>query len=87
MQRSLIARNPSVLVILALLALVTIFFTVRSEGLGVGPISTSFVKNLSRTLCLCLIAVAMDLIWGYADCLTFQLAFVVLVPGLLTLVF
>ncbi len=70
MQHSLIARYPSVLVFLALLALFTILITVLSEGFGVGLISTSFVKTLGKTLCLCLIAVAMDLIWGYAGILS-----------------
>jgi len=28
--------------------------------------STSFVKTLGKTLCFCLAAMAMDLIWGYA---------------------
>jgi urea transport system permease protein len=51
-------------VFLALLALFTIFITVLSEGFGVGLISTSFVKTLGKTLCLCPIAVAIDLIWG-----------------------
>ena len=32
--------------------------------------STSFVKTLGKTLCLCLVAVAMDLIWGYAGILS-----------------
>ena len=70
MQRSFVARNPSVLVFLAILALFTLVVTVLSEGFGVGLISTSFVKTLGKTLCLCLIAVAMDLIWGYAGILS-----------------
>jgi urea transport system permease protein len=70
MQRSFIARNPSVLIFLACLALFTLMVTVLSEGLGVGMISTSFVKTLGKTLCLCLIAVAMDLIWGFTGILS-----------------
>ncbi len=70
MERSFIARNPSVLVFLAILALFTLVVTVFAEGFGVGLISTSFVKTLGKTLCLCLIAVAMDLIWGYAGILS-----------------
>lgn len=70
MNRSFIARNPSVLVFLALLALFTLGVTILSEGFGVGLISTSFVKTLGKTLCLCLIAIAMDLIWGYAGILS-----------------
>ncbi|MGB3243556.1 MAG: urea ABC transporter permease subunit UrtC [Sulfitobacter sp.] len=70
MNRSFVARNPSVLIFLALLALFTLLVTVLSEGFGIGLISTSFVKTLGKTLCLCLIAVAMDLIWGYAGILS-----------------
>lgn len=70
MERSFIARNPSVLVFLALLAVFTLVVTVLSEGFGADVISTSFVKTLGKTLCLCLIAVAMDLIWGYAGILS-----------------
>ncbi|MCP9483422.1 urea ABC transporter permease subunit UrtC [Shimia sp. CNT1-13L.2] len=70
MQRSFIAKNPSVLIFLACLALFTLMVTVLSEGFGVGMISTSFVKTLGKTLCLCLIAVAMDLIWGFAGILS-----------------
>ena len=41
MQRSFIARNPSVLIFLILLALFTLVVTVLSEGVGSGLISTS----------------------------------------------
>lgn len=70
MQRSFIARNPSVLIFLSLLALFTLVVTVLSEWAGSGLISTSFIKTLGKTLCLCLIAVAMDLIWGFAGILS-----------------
>ena len=70
MQRSFIARNPSVLIFLALLALFTLVVTVLSEGFGVGVISTSFVKTLGKTLCLCLVAIAMDLVWGFTGILS-----------------
>jgi len=70
MERSFIVRNPSVLIFLAILALFTVVVTVLSEGFGVGLISTSFVKVLGKTLCLCLIAIAMDLIWGYTGILS-----------------
>lgn len=70
MERSFIARNPSVLIFISILALFTIGVTVLSEGFGIGVISTSFVKTLGKTLCLCLIAIAMDLIWGYAGILS-----------------
>jgi len=70
MRRSFISRNPSVLVFLGILALFTILVTVMSEAFGVGLISTSFVKTLGKTLCLALIAVAMDLVWGFTGILS-----------------
>ncbi|MGC1498062.1 MAG: urea ABC transporter permease subunit UrtC [Sulfitobacter sp.] len=70
MHKSFIARNPSVLIFIAILALFTLVVTVLSEGFGIGLISTSFVKVLGKTLCLCLIAIAMDLIWGYTGILS-----------------
>ncbi|MBD3663924.1 urea ABC transporter permease subunit UrtC [Sulfitobacter aestuariivivens] len=70
MNRSFVVRNPSVLIFLVLLSLFTLVVTILSEGFGVGLLSTSFVKVLGKTLCLCLIAIAMDLIWGYAGILS-----------------
>ena len=70
MRSSFITRNPSVLIFLALLALFTIAVTLMSEAFGAGLISTSFVKTLGKTLCLCLIAIAMDLVWGYCGILS-----------------
>ena len=63
-------RFPSVLVFLAVLGLFTLGVTVLSEGFGIGAISTSFVKTLGKTLCLCLVALAMDLVWGYCGILS-----------------
>lgn len=65
-----LSRNPSVLIFLATLALFTLAVTFLSEAAGAGLISTSFVKTLGKTLCLCLIALAMDLIWGFAGILS-----------------
>ena len=70
MNRSFIARNPSVLWFLLALSVFTIVVTVLSEVTGVGLISTSFVKTLGKTLCLCLIAIAMDVVWGYCGILS-----------------
>ncbi|WP_151719415.1 urea ABC transporter permease subunit UrtC [Gemmobacter serpentinus] len=70
MSRSFIARNPSILWFLASLAVFTLVITVLSEGFGIGLIPTAFVKTLGKTLCLCLVAVAMDLIWGYTGILS-----------------
>ena len=69
-ERSFLARNPSVLWFILILALFTLGVTVLSEAYGVAVISTSFVKTLGKTLCLCLVALAMDLIWGYAGILS-----------------
>ncbi|TLP55523.1 urea ABC transporter permease subunit UrtC [Parasedimentitalea maritima] len=70
MRTSFIAKYPSVLVFLLALASFTIIVTILSEGFGIGVISTSFIKTLGKTLCLCLIAVAMDLVWGFAGILS-----------------
>lgn len=65
-----LSRNPSVLIFLAGLALFTLAVTLLSQAYGADLISTSFVKTLGKTLCLCLIALAMDLVWGYAGILS-----------------
>lgn len=65
-----LSKNPSVLVFMLVLALFTLGVTLMSEAYGSGAISTSFVKTLGKTLCLCLIAIAMDLIWGYTGILS-----------------
>ncbi|GGX65436.1 urea ABC transporter permease subunit UrtC [Tateyamaria omphalii] len=66
----LLISNPSVLIFLACLAIFTLGVTVLAEGFGIGVISTSFVKTLGKTLCLCLVALAMDLVWGYCGILS-----------------
>jgi urea transport system permease protein len=65
-----VMRHPSVLIFLGCLALFTLGVTLLSEATGTGLISTSFVKTLGKTLCLCLIALAMDLVWGYCGILS-----------------
>ena len=70
MSRSFIAQNPSVLWFLLALSVFTVVVTLLSEVTGVGLISTSFVKTLGKTLCLCLIAIAMDVVWGYCGILS-----------------
>ena len=74
LQRTVLTRhlinNPSVLVFLGVLALVSIVVTVLGEGFGIGVISTSFIKTLGKTLCLCMIAIAMDLVWGFCGILS-----------------
>ena len=70
MERSFFARNPSALIFIACLAGFTLLVTVLAEGFGADVISTSMVKTLGKTLCLCLIAIAMDLVWGYCGILS-----------------
>lgn len=69
-RKPLVLRHPSILAFVGLLALFTIGVTLLSEAGGVGLISTSFVKTLGKTLCFCLIAIAMDLVWGYCGILS-----------------
>ena len=69
-RRSFFAQNPSALIFIACLAAFTLAVTLMSEAFGAGLISTSLVKTLGKTLCLCLVALAMDLIWGYAGILS-----------------
>ena len=70
MRRTFLARNPSVMIFIAILAVITLGATVLSEAFGIGILSTSFIKTLGKTLCLCLIALAMDLVWGYCGILS-----------------
>ena len=69
-RRPFVSRHPSVVIFIACLAIFTIAITILAEGFGIGVISTSFVKTLGKTLCLCLVALAMDLIWGYTGILS-----------------
>ncbi|MEM1386837.1 MAG: urea ABC transporter permease subunit UrtC [Pseudomonadota bacterium] len=69
-RKAFVLRHPSVLIFLACLGLFTIGVTILAEGFGIGVISTSFVKTLGKTLCLCLVALAMDLVWGYCGILS-----------------
>lgn len=70
MRNSFLSRNPSVMWFIALLAVFTVAVTLMSEVTGVAMISTSFVKTLGKTLCLCLVAIAMDVVWGYCGILS-----------------
>ena len=63
-------KHPSMLIFLGVLALFTICVVILGEGFGIGLISTSFVKTLGKTLCLCMIAIAMDLVWGFCGILS-----------------
>ena len=63
-------RNPSVLWFLLALTVLTIAVTWLSPAFGSGAMSTSFVKTLGKTVCLCLAALAMDIVWGYTGILS-----------------
>ena len=70
MRKTFLSENPSVLWFIALLGLFTLAVAIGSEATGTGLISTSMVKTLGKTLCLCLIAIAMDVVWGYCGILS-----------------
>ncbi|PVZ49943.1 urea ABC transporter permease subunit UrtC [Thalassobacter stenotrophicus] len=70
MERTFIGKNPSVLWFLLGLAVFTVGVTIMSEATGSAVISTSFLKTLGKTLCLCLVAIAMDVVWGYCGILS-----------------
>jgi urea transport system permease protein len=63
-------KHPSALIFLAFVSAFTLFVSLGSEALGYGFISTSFVKTLGKMLCFCLIAIAMDVVWGYCGILS-----------------
>ena len=65
-----IKRTPSLPTVLFLLFLFTLIVSVFSSGGGGDLISTSMVKTLGKTLCLCLAAIALDLVWGYCGILS-----------------
>ncbi|OAN77971.1 urea ABC transporter permease subunit UrtC [Jannaschia sp. EhC01] len=67
---SIFVRNKSVPIFIATLALFALGVTVLSEAYGTGAMSISFTKTLGMTLCLCLAALAMDLVWGYCGILS-----------------
>jgi urea transport system permease protein len=68
--RPFLARNPSVLWFLGILAALCLLVTLMSPAIGLDMVSTSFIKTLGKTLCLCLAALAMDVLWGYAGILS-----------------
>ena len=64
------SNNRHVFFFLGFLALFTFTVVIFAEGLGLGWLGTSFVKTLGKTLCLCMVAIAMDLVWGYCGILS-----------------
>lgn len=67
---SIFTQNRSVPIFIGTLFLFALGVTVMSEAYGTGAISVSFTKVLGMTLCLCLAALAMDLVWGYCGILS-----------------
>lgn len=63
-------RMSSFFWITAFIMIITISIVVFSEAYGLNFVSTSFVKILGKTLCLCIVALAMDLVWGYCGILS-----------------
>ena len=61
-------RNALIFVLV--LSLFTVLVSALSAGAGSDVIATSFIKTLGKTLCLALVAIAMDLIWGYVGILS-----------------
>jgi urea transport system permease protein len=70
MTQGFLVTNRSIRWFLMALALFTAVVAFGSEASGAGLISTSLVKTLGKTLCLCLVAVAMDVVWGYCGILS-----------------
>ena len=64
-----IAHRHMLIFIIAI-SIFSLFVTFLSEPYGNGLISTSFVKTLGKTVCLCIIALAMDIVWGYGGILS-----------------
>ncbi len=67
---NLIKTNRSVPIVLALLAGFALLVTVLSEAYGSGGLSVSLTKTLGMTVCLCIIALSMDMVWGYSGILS-----------------
>ncbi|MEP6826779.1 MAG: urea ABC transporter permease subunit UrtC, partial [Aestuariivirga sp.] len=66
---SLTSYRSTILFVCCLIAF-AILVTLASQAIGFGLLSTSFTKTLGKTLCLCLIAISMDVVWGYCGILS-----------------
>ena len=64
------SNNRHVFFFLGFLTLFTFAVVILAEGFGLGWLGTSFVKTLGKTLCLCMVAIAMALVWGYCGILS-----------------
>jgi urea transport system permease protein len=54
----------------SIVILFTLIIILLSEAYSLNLVSTSFTKVLGKTLCLCIVALAMDLVWGYCGILS-----------------
>jgi len=63
-------RKTALFFFLSITLMFTLIIIVMSEAYGFNIISTSFLKILGKTLCLCIVALAMDLVWGYCGILS-----------------
>tara|TARA_B110000037_G_scaffold46284_2_gene56640 strand:+ start:2075 stop:3244 length:1170 start_codon:yes stop_codon:yes gene_type:complete len=63
-------RKNALFFFLSFILIFTIIVTLMTEAYGLNIISTSFLKILGKTLCLCIVALAMDLVWGYCGILS-----------------
>ena len=68
--KAFIKQNRSVPIMLMALTAFAFLVTLLSEAYGAGALSTSLTKTLGMTICLCIIAVAMDMVWGYCGILS-----------------
>ena len=67
---SYIDKRNSVFWVSSIVILFTLIIILLSEAYGLNLVSTSFTKVLGKTLCLCIVALAMDLVWGYCGILS-----------------
>ena len=65
-----IDKSNSFFWVSSIVILFTIIIILLSEAYGLNLVSTSFTKVLGKTLCLCIVALAMDLVWGYCGILS-----------------
>lgn len=63
-------RKTVLFFFLSITLIFTLIIITMSEAYGFNIISTSFLKILGKTLCLCILALAMDLVWGYCGILS-----------------
>lgn len=63
-------RKTALFFFLSITLIFTLIIISMSEAYGFNIISTSFLKILGKTLCLCIVALAMDLVWGYCGILS-----------------